>query len=141
MERTITLLNEKNHYLEKFYSLNETELPQFREGNFENLEKFYRTREQILEVIKYIDAQMMNESQIDAEMQNCTETHKRTLRECMAIKDEYVSRIIHQDMELLSCIEGAKNMIIRELQDLRKAKKAVSGYKAPTFDKSLDEEA
>ena len=56
--RLITLVYEKNHYLEKFYSLNERELVNFLAGNFENLEGFYQSREQILEMIRYVDMQI-----------------------------------------------------------------------------------
>lgn len=63
------------------------------------------------------------------------------IRECLAIKDEYVSRIIEQDMEVLSCIEHAKNLIIKELQDVKRSKNAVGKYKSPTFENRLDEEA
>ena len=59
----------------------------------------------------------------------------------MRIKDEYVERIIHQDLDVLSCIDKAKTEIIRELQSIKKNKKAVSGYKMPDFAKTLDEEA
>ena len=58
MLRIIDLINHKNHFLEKFYSLNETELLNFIKGNFDNLEKFYETREKILENIRYIDNQI-----------------------------------------------------------------------------------
>lgn len=142
MTRIITLLNEKNHYLEKFYALNERELKNFLVGNFETIEAFYETREKILEIVKYLDAQVEVAHNRDSEAaSNATVEERRRLREALAIKDEYVSRIIEQDIQVLACIETAKNSIIRELQDLRKNKKAVSGYRAPTFNKRLDEEA
>lgn len=139
MERLLSLMNEKNHYLEKFYSLAEESLPNFRMGQFETLDYFYRTREQILSVIKYIDSQLTAHSQNESDTQN--ETLKNQMKECIAIKEEYVKRIIAQDVEVLSCIEHAKNLIIKELQDVRRSKKAVSGYKAPTFQNRVDEEA
>ena len=58
MLRIITLLNQKNHYLEKFYSLNETEIIHFSAGYFDNLDSFYQTREKILEMIKYLDGEI-----------------------------------------------------------------------------------
>lgn len=142
MTRIIALLNEKNHYLEKFYSLNERELVHFLQGNFDGLEAFYESREKILEVVKYIDAQVdtAHNREPDAAARASSED-KRRLREALTIKDEYVARIIEQDLQVLSCIESAKNSIIKELQDLKKGKKAVAGYRAPTFNKRLDEEA
>ncbi|RYZ80845.1 MAG: hypothetical protein EOP04_25125 [Proteobacteria bacterium] len=141
MLRIIDLLQEKNHYLEKFYSLNETELINFSSGNFDKLEHFYNTRERILEIVKYIDGQMDN-IQNDLQIAAGTSPEDRlTIRKAMAVKDEYVTRIIDQDLEVLACIEAAKSNIIRELQDVRRVRKAVSGYKSPTFNNQLDEEA
>lgn len=141
MLRIINLLQEKNHYLEKFYSLNETEIVNFSLGNFEGLENFYNTRERILEILKYIDGQLES---VNAELEDLNQfssEQRRQVKESMAAKDEYVSRIIEQDLEVLACIEAAKSNIIRELQDVRRARKAVSGYKSPTFVNRLDEEA
>lgn len=140
MTRIITLLNEKNHYLEKFYALTETELTNFAQGQFENLEYFYQTRERILDVLKYVDAQI-DKTHSEIEMMGiATEEYRQDIREALAIKDEYVERIIEQDLQVLACIESAKNSIIKELQDVRQSRKAVSGYKSNTFQKRLDEE-
>lgn len=137
MSRIITLLNEKNHYLEKFYALNEKELNHFAQGNFGNIESFYQMREGILEVLQYIDSEIgalpHQGSETDAEL-------KRQIADALNVKDEYVARIIEQDIQVLSCIESAKNSIIRELQDVRNGRKAVRGYKSKTFDQILNEE-
>lgn len=136
MIRIIDLLNHKNHYLEKFYSLNENELLNFAKNDFSGLEAFYQTREKILETIRYIDAEIdqIQETQL-------TDAQKREVSTSFAIKEEYVSRILAQDLEILSCIESAKSSIIRELQEIRKARKAVGSYKSRQFTSRLDEEA
>lgn len=139
MLRIVTLMNEKNHYLEKFYTLNETELVNFVQGQFDNLESFYQAREGMLEVIKYIDSQI-ERVQADAGAEEVAADVKKQLREAMAAKDEFVARIIEQDIQVLSCIEMAKNSIIRELQDVRRTKKSIGGYKAKAFNSRLDEE-
>lgn len=140
MTRIITLLNEKNHYLEKFYSLNESELANFAQGVFDNIEHFYQTRERILEVLKYVDAQIDKAQGEMGDISLLQEQDRLKAREAMAIKDEYVTRIIEQDLQVLSCIEMAKNSIIKELQEVRHSRKAVGGYKAKTFVQRLDEE-
>ena len=141
MLRIISLLQEKNHYLEKFYALNETEIINFSLGKFDNLENFYNTRERILEILKYIDGQMELLNNEMADLNQFTLEDRRQVVESMRIKDEYVGRIIEQDLEVLAFIEAAKSNIIRELQDVRRVRKAVSGYKSPTFTNRLDEEA
>lgn len=141
MLRIISLLQEKNHYLEKFYALNETELINFSLGNFEALENFYNTRERILEIIRYLDGQLEQENAETNDFGGVSIEERRQVNEALRTKDEYVSHIIEQDLEVLACIEAAKSNIIRELQDVRRARKAVGGYKSPTFNKRLDEEA
>lgn len=141
MLRIISLLEEKNHYLEKFYALNEVETVNFSQGNFDGLETFYHTREKILEIMMYLDGQIDLAQSANENFDDITMDERRQIKESMAIKDQYVSRIIAQDLEVLACIEAAKSNIIRELQDVRHARKAVGGYKSPTFQKRLDEEA
>jgi len=141
MQKIISLLQEKNHYLEKFYSLNESELLNFSMGNFEALENFYNTRERILEIIKYLDGQLEQENADKNDFKDVSAEDRRLVIDSMRTKDEYVARIIEQDLEVLACIEAAKSNIIRELQDVRRVRKAVGGYKSPTFNKRLDEEA
>lgn len=140
MTRIITLLNEKNHYLEKFYSLNEGELVNFAQGQFDNLESFYQTREKILAVLKYVDSEL-DKAQAAMDMNGVhSEEARLQIKESLRIKDEYVTRIIEQDIQVLACIEAAKNSIIKELQETRRARKAVSGYKVNTFQQRIDEE-
>ena len=55
MDRVISLLEEKNDYLEKFYAVNEHELINFGAGDFENVEVFYQTRDKILDLVRCID--------------------------------------------------------------------------------------
>lgn len=138
MLRIISLLNQKNHYLEKFYSMNEAELLNFAQNDFNHLDEFYDTREKILENIKYIDTQIHLENPDIAKL---TIENKKEISVALAIKDEYVNRILAQDLEILSCIENAKSNIIRELADLKKTRKAVGSYKTKTFNQRLDEEA
>ncbi|MDG0816949.1 flagellar protein FliT [Bdellovibrio svalbardensis] len=141
MTRIITLLNEKNHYLEKFYSLNEVELANFAQGQFDNLQHFYQTRERILDVLKYVDAQIEKAHGEMGPNATLTENDRTQVREALSIKDEYVTRIIEQDIQVLTCIETAKNSIIKELQEVRRNRKGISGYKVNTFTNRLNEEA
>lgn len=138
MLRIVSLLNSKNHYLEQFYSLNESELLNFAKYDFSNIEYFYQTRENILEAIRYVDGEITA-----AQNESCvvSDSHKREVTAALAIKDEYVNRILAQDLEVLACIESAKSTIIRELQDLRGTRQAVGAYKSRSFQNRLDEEA
>ena len=140
MESVIRLLEQKNHYLEKFYSLNEDELINFSQGVFDTIEDFYKMRDHILKMIKYLDSEVETlQAKGDVKI---TPEGQRAVRTCLAIKDEYVNRILAQDLEILSCIESAKSDIIRELQEIRKAKSVMGKYKSgSTQGRRLNEEA
>lgn len=137
MLRIVTLLQQKNHYLEKFYALNEQETENFKVGRFDSLEDFYQTRENILQMIKYIDQQIDEEPSVEpGEVSN---DDKNLIREALAIRDQYVSRIISQDLEVLECIETAKSNIIKELQEIQKNRRTMSKFKSPSFNNRLNE--
>jgi len=141
MKRIIDLVQQKNHYLEKFYALNEGELLKFAQGDYDGIDVFYKTREDILAVIRYIDSETDKANSQIPEDQVATQEERESLREQLLIKDEYVAHILKQDLQILSCIEATKNSIIRELQEVRKHRKALGRYKTPSHAKRLDEEA
>ncbi len=146
MDRVLDLINQKNHYLEQFYSLNEQELVNFEVGNFDNIEYFYESRNGILQNISYIDQQIeiclsnQETTSNDSSGLSFIEDTKKDMAQALNAKEEYVRRILEQDLKILSCIENTKSSIIRELQDIQRSRKAVGGYKSPTFEKILDEE-
>jgi hypothetical protein len=145
MNRMLELINQKNHYLEQFYALNEKEIESFKVGVFENLDYFYQTRDGILKNISYIEEQIQSCLSILEDEKNTSkvaneEKYRQEILVALAAKDEYVKRILEQDLQILTCIEQAKSSIIRELQDIQRSRKAVGGYKSPTFEKILDEE-
>ena len=137
MQRLIELMDQKNHYLEKFYTVNETHLEQFLKSRFEEINEFYNSRENILEILKYIDQEIRIISH-SAQEESMLDIQK--LKNCLSVKDTFVEKIIKQDVDILSCIEAEKNSIIKELRDVRLGKKVVSAYKVPTFANNLGEE-
>lgn len=132
MIRLIQFLNEKNHFLEKFYSLNERQIARLEGGMFDDIEKFYNQREDLLKILKYVDAEIhsahMAHKDEDGAFAN---EEKAQIRDALRVKETYVNKILDQDLIVLSLIDEAKSQIIKELQDIKKAKKALSGYKSP----------
>jgi hypothetical protein len=142
MERTITLLREKNHYLEKFYEVNDRELTKFESGNFDQIENFYCTRDKILDLIRLIDDLIREENDKEPEFQmNCTSEQRAEVEAMLKDKEEWVTKILVQDLEVLSWIEKEKSNIIRELQSVRKGRKAMQGYHSGDYRNQLDEKA
>jgi hypothetical protein len=126
MDRLIALLKEKNHYLEKFFVVNENELMNFADGNFDSVEDFYQTREKILELIRYIDERV--ERQNSTAVGTVTLDIKVEVETCLRIKDEWVTSILQQDLRVIGYIEAEKSNIIRELKSSSQAKRAVGAY-------------
>lgn len=132
MIRLIQFLNEKNHFLEKFYALNEKQISLLESGQFDEIEKFYNHREDLLKILKYIDAEIYKAHASHKEMNSSyTENEKSEIRSALRTKEIYVKKIVEQDLIVLSLIDEAKSRIIKELQDIQKARKALAGYKSP----------
>ena len=141
METIINLLKDKNYHLEKFHELNANELMNFAEGNFDNLEVFYQSRETILDLIRCIDRLIDAATATQPEKIDISDADKKTVTSCMNMKSELVTRILAQDLQILSMIEQAKSNIIKELRQVQSAKKAVGAYKTGDVRNKLDEKA
>lgn len=141
MDTIINLLKDKNFHLEKFHQLNESELLNFTEGNFENLEVFYQSRETILDLIRCIDRLIEAAASTYAEPSEISDAHKKEMVRCMSDKSDVVQRILGQDLQILSVIEQEKSGIIKELRQVQAGKKAIGGYKNGPATNKLDEKA
>jgi len=132
MIRLIQFLNEKNHFLEKFCSLNEKQISLLERGQFDEIEKFYNQREDLLKILKYIDAEIYRAHASHKETNaTYTEEEKIEIRSSLRTKELYVKKIIDQDLIVLGLIDDAKSRIISELREVQKARKALAGYKSP----------
>lgn len=140
MENIINLLQDKNYHLQRFHELNETELVNFVAGQFDNLETFYNTREAILDLIRCIDKLIEHANTATAKI-DITEDNKKLVTRILADKEKLVSEILAQDLQILSVLESTKSNIIKELSQVRSARKAVSAYKSGSPAPKLDEEA
>lgn len=134
----INLLNTKNHYLEKFYSLNEEHIFRLQQGEIDFLEAFYDRREKIIETVQYIESRLQQEQTLIGDS-NVTDQDRRQIRQALSVKDEFVRRILDQDLEILARIDTIKSNIIQELRGLGKSKNQLGKFKSPNFQKRLDE--
>ncbi len=141
MDTIINLLNDKNYHLRKFLELNESELFNFAEGDFDNLEVFYQSRETILELIRCIDKLIEAAAVAHADPAEIADTHKKAMITAMNKKNDLVTSILAQDLQILSVIEMAKSNIIKELRQVQGAKKAVGAYKSGDAPSKINEKA
>lgn len=130
MIRLVQLLKEKNHFLEKFYTLNESQISRLDAGLYDDIEKFYHQREDLLKIIKYIDAEVEKAHGLHKEVAGVfNEAEKNEIRLSLRAKEAFVKRILEQDLVILGKIDEAKSQIIRELKDISRSRKALAGYK------------
>jgi hypothetical protein len=140
MERVIELLKEKNSYLEKFLIINEHELINVGEGNFDNIEAFYQAREKMLEQIRSTDHLILehNSRLVSGDI---SQAAKFEVEGLLKAKDEWVEAILAQDLKILSFVEREKSNIIKELRTTAQARKAVGAYRGTELSYQLDEKA
>ena len=141
MDTIINLLKDKNYHLGKFLELNESELLNFSEGNFDNLEVFYQSRETILDLVRCIDRLIEAAANSQDHGVLVSDQNKKEMVLAMNAKNDLVQRILAQDLQILSVIEQAKSQIIRELRTVQAGKKAIGHYKHGEPANKLDEEA
>lgn len=141
MENIINLLKDKNYHLEQFFHLNESELINFADGNFDGLETFYQSRETILDLIRCIDRLIEAAASTVHDDQKPSEQEKSQMRQCINNKNDLVEKILEQDLQILSVIEKAKSDMIKELRQVQAAKKAVGAYHSGDVTNKLDEKA
>ncbi len=141
MQRTISLLKDKNTYLERFYELNETELSNFANRNFDGLENFYATRDSLLEMIREIDERIDKENRDANDSFVASQKEKIEIELMLKEKNQWVKAILAQDLHILSSVEKEKSSIITELRSTARAKKVVGAYHSGTQNTQLDEEA
>ena len=138
--KLVELLDEKNQYLEKFFEINESELHSFADGNFNNVEVFYQSREKILDIVRCIDA--LVDDEVTGLSDHAVTTHVRSeIQDLMDQKDRLAKQILAQDLRVLSAIEDEKSNIIRELKNTKQSRKVVNAYHSGQTSRQLDEEA
>lgn len=129
MTSVLDLLTEKNHFLGKFSQLNEREIFNFLEKNFDNLDDFYNSREKILGILSEIDLKIQEES-VFAKDEEIDANQKKQILRALDYKNDLVTKILGQDLQILSLIESAKSSIIKELSQVKSTRKVLGSYKS-----------
>lgn len=142
METIIKLMRQRNEHLLKFKEINERELINFAEGQFDNLESFYQARETLLNLVRSIDTMINDEAAaIDPNSSFITDEYRRAVVESMDVKNQIVTEILSQDLQILSVIETAKSGIIKELKQVQATRKAFNSYQSKGPSSRVNEEA
>lgn len=141
MSSVVELLTDKNTCLEKFFKLNEAELESLSAGNFEGLETFYQSRDGILEIIRKIDEMIERSHDEVGGVREDDLALRDGIIEALDYKQNLVTKILEQDLEILSLVENKKSNIIKELNQIKSTKKIMSSYKSGSKKSRLDEKA
>ncbi len=126
MEILIDLMNRKNSFLEKFYTINEAELLNFSADDFGNLEPFYQCRENILRLIGRIDD--LVEDHLKSIDTSLPREIRLQIQSCLDKKDELAKKIVDQDLQIITAIEKKKSGIITELKSVQNTRRLHSAY-------------
>ncbi len=124
----LELLQQKNHFLDKFFSMNTKGIEEFKLGNFDSLDQFYHNRESILNAIRVIDQRIAD---LKISVSEMTEDDKSDIRYELDIKNETVQLVIDQDLIILQYIETQKSRIIMDLKANVKTKSTIAKFKSP----------
>lgn len=124
----ITLLKEKNAYLETFLEVSDKERKSFKARNFENLEALYAIREDILENIRSIDRRIEKYSR-DMQPDNLQDGDKQIIKTLLSQKQSLVNGIMAQDLVMLSCVENEKNAMIKKMTNIKDGRRLLKAYR------------
>lgn len=141
MEKLVQLLEERNHFLEKFKSVNDSALVKFSSENFDSIDHFYNAREGILGVIDSIEKLVEKHLQLKLEDSEITPQVKSRVQTILSRRNHLITDILDQDLRIMSTIENQKSKIIRELQTVKLGQKAVDAYLPREHLRAVDEEA
>jgi hypothetical protein len=135
MDEILNILRERNSFLKQFYTINKSEMFRFEEGDFSRIEYFYKSRDSILDMISHLEEQLDDKlGVLDAKSEVPTEI-KNKIRNELDFKDNVITEILDQDLEILGRIDNAKNKIIKDLQAVAKTKNALTGYHSESVSK------
>lgn len=140
MEHVLRVIQERNSYLRKFYTINKAELFRLSEGDFTRLEFFYKNRENLLDMISHLEGTIDTKLKIIPVGQSISAATKTAVKEELDFKDQIISEILRQDVEILAIIEKTKNQIIRDLQSVAKTKQAVGSYHSESITRKRNPE-
>lgn len=118
--KLLSLYAEKNHFLRKFVEINDKELIQFSLGIFDGLEVFYENREKLLEIIRYIDAEIETEQKDLFEIEDDA---KVLIQELIEQKNELIDQVLRQDLDVITLIEKKNLRSSKIFRTSRKTKK------------------
>ena len=118
MKNLVELLNERNKYLEQFYSLNKKEISYLEKGIFENLKSFYERREVILNAINNTNDLMKKFALGDLQKIKFEEKDKSEMIKASKYKDQLAEEILCQNLEILSFVEEMKIEMIKDIVGL-----------------------
>lgn len=140
----LELLNEKKHFLIEFNKFNSVGISNFQNNNYDKIDSFYNGRENLLEILKYIEEKIENQNNIKNDSTGNYSLGFQDEKMIAFVKLEIKAithEILNQDLKILSLIENEKSSIIKELQNINKNKKNFGSYKTKINQHQIDEEA
>lgn len=107
------VLEKKNSYLLEFHKINMNELDRLAEGQMDNLENFYYSRELLLNAIKKLDNKITNDN-LDKNLK-INQEEKKKLEDILSLKRKTVMSILDQDLVILSLVDQIKKTNLQDI--------------------------
>ena len=107
MKTLIDMLEKKNNYLSQFEQLSSLEWKRICVGDFSNVEKFYYSRQIILDAIDHIDKKLKKHK--------LSLSNKHTQKQVMSIlqkKHKIILSILHKDLLIHSNIRELESNLL-----------------------------
>ena len=107
------ILEQKNSYLLEFHKINMDELDRLAEGCIDNLEKFYYSREFLLNAIHKLDDRI-SQNNLDENLK-VNKIQKNKLIDILNLKRKMVMSILDQDLAIISLVDQIKKRNIKTI--------------------------
>lgn len=116
MEEVLHYLELKNQYYEKFHNITAKFLAQTAENRWDDMEFFVDNRERILNIIRSFDFKIASLFEAADLAERDLDIYRPRVKQLLDQRAEWASRIVAQDLELISRIDEMKSDTIRELK-------------------------
>jgi hypothetical protein len=128
-EKLQSLLEQKNHFLERFLLLCKTYRSKLLAGDSNDIDLFQQSRQQILNIVEYFDNYI---ERITASLPENPDAipprYRKAVRELIQSKDEIVREILNVDVEVLGLLQIMQDNLDNDLADVRKSKRLTNAY-------------
>jgi len=137
MDEVLECLVLKNHYYEKFYELTLKFLRVANKNQWDETASFVEDRERILSIIRSFDLKM---GKLNPKLMNSTvsvDLYQEQVRKLMQVRNNWVTKIVALDLEIISKMDEIKSETIRELKAVTDSEESLKDFSVSSSKRSV----